>query len=154
MCFEKIGYSIAKNMFRRQHQKACRTLCVSHIVVFGAGVATAIWACKSGVLARMESCFCQKKKAYQTAYCDCDPCNCTPCECDPCDGDGCDCDPCADDGECDPRKDEAEGKRPPECEGIATAEGKIGDNEAVTESAAEDVHRKERKNDSQTKKKP
>ncbi len=147
MCFEKMGYSIAKAMFRRQHQKACRTLCLTHVIVFGAGMASAIFACKSGMLSRMEDCFCRSKRAMKKAYCDCtEACDCDPCDCDPC--------ACADDTECDPRTDECEGKRPPECEGIVTAEGKIGDNEAVTDTAASDSHRKEKKTDSQPKQKP
>ncbi len=122
MCFEKIGYGMAKSLFRRQHKKVCCALTVSHLAVLSLGMVTAFCLCQNKQ-------FCQKVKA-------CMPkgmakaCNC---------GDDCDCDPCADDGECDPCSDECEGLRPPECEGINTAEGKIGDVEQVTnlQSAAE-----------------
>jgi hypothetical protein len=114
MCFEKIGYGMAKSLFRRQHRKVCCALTISHLAVLSLGMVSAF-------------CLCQNKKICQKVK------SCLPkemqkkCDCDPCD-----CNDCADDGECDPCTDECEGKRPPECEGINTAEGKIGDVEQVT----------------------
>lgn len=114
MCFEKIGYGMAKSLFRRQHRKVCCALTISHLAMLSLGMVSAF-------------CLCQNKKICQKVK------SCLPkemqkkCDCDPCD-----CNDCADDGECDPCTDECEGKRPPECEGINTAEGKIGDVEQVT----------------------
>ncbi len=104
MGFYRLCGHLLKKKLSHSHEKSCICLVFWHVALIVAQIAGFLWFCREK---KIDLCFqksCKKQKKQ---------------------GQGCGCDQ---DGNRTDQAGVADAARPPECDGITTAEGQIGDN--------------------------